>query len=236
MYPCSQCTQPVRINQRGILCDRCDLWTNAKCCGVSNEDYLAISEDQFEWLCPQCQLLELPSGNCDSVMNPSIVTPLNILTHPSITSIATSTMLEALWTNCYSEMVDNSYYVFCRDCNRHGGGVMLLVRNTICATRMTYLQDDCELLWIEILHKKGKTLLGVFYNPTASGTDYLCRLRSSLALIVDSCPIVFCDDFNTPNVNWDSSVPTVSSTKASLLCDIALGSSLCQLVPEAIVY
>ena len=51
-YPCSQCTQPVRIDQQGILCDRCDLWTHAKCCGVSNGDYLAIGEDQCEWLCP----------------------------------------------------------------------------------------------------------------------------------------------------------------------------------------
>ena len=38
-YLCRQCTQPVQINQRGILCDRCELWTHAKCCGVSNEDY-----------------------------------------------------------------------------------------------------------------------------------------------------------------------------------------------------
>ena len=49
-----------------------------------------------------------------------------------------------------SEIVDNSYYAFCHDCNRHGGGVMLLIRNTISATRRTDLEDDCELLWIEI--------------------------------------------------------------------------------------
>ena len=83
------------------------------------------------------------------------------------------------------------------------------------------------------LRFQGKTLLGVFYNPPATGTDYLCRLRNSLALIADSCSIVLCGDFNIPNVNWDSSVPTVSSPKASLLCDIALSSSLYQLFPEA---
>ena len=63
-----------------------------------------------------------------------------------------------------SEIVDNSYYVFHRDRNRHGGDVMLLVRDTISATRRTDLENDCELLWIEISHKKGKTLLGVFYT------------------------------------------------------------------------
>ena len=96
----------------------------------------------------------------------------------------------------------------------------------LCYQKDRIWGSDCELLWIEISHKKGKTLLGVFYKPAASSTDYLCRLRNSLALIADSCSIVLCGDFNIPNVNWDSSVPTVSSPKASLLCDIALSWSL----------
>ena len=30
-YPCTQCDQPVKSNQRGICCDTCNLWTHAVC-------------------------------------------------------------------------------------------------------------------------------------------------------------------------------------------------------------
>ena len=95
---------------------------------------------------------------------------------PDIVAI-TETFLNEDISN--SEIVENLYYVFRQDHNRHTGGVMLLVRNTISATRRTDLEDDCELLWIEISHKKGKTLFGVFYSPPASGIIFAVSITLS---------------------------------------------------------
>ena len=62
------------------------------------------------------------------------------------------------------QIMENSpYTAFRQDRNRHGGGVMLLVRNTICATRRADLENDTDLLWIEISHTTGQFVLGVFY-------------------------------------------------------------------------
>ena len=129
-----------------------------------SNDYLAIGEDQCEWLCPQCQLLELPSANCDSIsessneslhfntsqhFNTSInhlnwylynarstvnkLSDLPVLLQvdkPDIVAITETFLNEDI---SVSEIVDNSYYVFRRDCNRHGDDVMLLVKDTITA-------------------------------------------------------------------------------------------------------
>lgn len=38
-YPCTMCAKPVRANQRGVMCDTCDLWTHTRCCGISRDEY-----------------------------------------------------------------------------------------------------------------------------------------------------------------------------------------------------
>ena len=83
--------------------------------------------------------------------------------NPDIVAITETFLSDEI---CDSEIVDNSYSVFRRDRNRHGGGGMVLVRNNNPATRRHDLENECELLWIEISHKKGKALLGAFYNPS----------------------------------------------------------------------
>jgi len=60
-FPCTVCSKPVKNNQRGVQCDRCDLWTHASCGGVgSREEYDQLSMDNTEWLCPSCTWCELP--------------------------------------------------------------------------------------------------------------------------------------------------------------------------------
>ena len=61
-YPCTSCCKPVRSNQQGIFCNRCELWTHARCCGVSKEAYDKLSREgeNCQWWCPQCLSSELP--------------------------------------------------------------------------------------------------------------------------------------------------------------------------------
>ena len=63
-YPCTTCAKAVRTNQCGILCDGCEEWTHAKCCGIDVSEYerLGASPNE-EWLCPGCVRAELPFAN-----------------------------------------------------------------------------------------------------------------------------------------------------------------------------
>ena len=63
-YPCTVCAKPVRRNQRGIACDRCDKWTHARCGDVGEAEYsLLATHESHQWLCPVCIRLELPFTN-----------------------------------------------------------------------------------------------------------------------------------------------------------------------------
>ena len=63
-FPCTICKNPVKKNQRGLCCDVCNLWTHARCCRVSNDQYDQLSLDCInDWLCPACVSDELPFAN-----------------------------------------------------------------------------------------------------------------------------------------------------------------------------
>ena len=49
-----------------------------------------------------------------------------------------------------AEVAPDSYSIFQRDCNHHGGGVMILTHDHIAVTRQFDLETDCELLWLQI--------------------------------------------------------------------------------------
>lgn len=80
-YPCTSCCKPVKSNQKGILCDRCDMWTHARCCYVDDDEYQRISalEDSCKWFCPTCTLSELPYADCSISSAGSLSTNLEIL-------------------------------------------------------------------------------------------------------------------------------------------------------------
>ena len=60
------------------------------------------------------------------------------------------------------------YVAYCRDHDRHGGGVMILARKGITIVHCDDLESDCEIVWIEL---KGFTLpivIGVLYRPSSA--------------------------------------------------------------------
>lgn len=50
-YLSSVCSKAVKSNERRILCDRCELWSHAKCCQIDAIQYdrlgLNVDEDSF---------------------------------------------------------------------------------------------------------------------------------------------------------------------------------------------
>ena len=131
-----------------------------------------------------------------------------------------------------NELAGGDYTIFRRDQNRHGGGVMLYVKNSISAIRRIDLETNCEVLWVELSTGCSKVLLGTFYRPPSSTPEYLKQLEMSLASIPESHTIVLCGDFNLPHVDWAEHSSCPPSRAASVMCDIAQDFSLQQLVPE----
>ena len=65
-YPCTMCAKPVRVNQRGVMCN---LWTHANCCGISRDEYdiMSLQGDSCAWMCPKCALSTLPFANTSTL-------------------------------------------------------------------------------------------------------------------------------------------------------------------------
>ena len=131
-----------------------------------------------------------------------------------------------------TEIVDSSYSIFRRDRNRHGGGVMIIVRNNLPATRRHDLEvDNTELLWIDISLRNKSIFFGVLYRPPTS-TDNLTELAMTLNKVSSSNSVILCGDFNTPYVNWNTTSPTSSCKPSAQLCEIVLDSAIEELVTE----
>ena len=59
-YPCSVCEKNVNANQKGIKCDKCQLWSHASCNGISKSEYgeLVEEDDDVPWYCMPCLVLK----------------------------------------------------------------------------------------------------------------------------------------------------------------------------------
>jgi len=95
----------------------------------------------------------------------------------------------------------DTHTVYRWDRNRHGGGIMLILKSDISAVRGEDLETDCELLWTEIIKDSSNIMLGVFYRPPGSGSSPLSEVHHSLLSIPDTQHIL-CSDFNLPGDRW----------------------------------
>ena len=77
-YPCGVCNKPVKINQKGVQCDKCDQWYHTKCCSMSDETYNTVANTSYVWLCVNCDQpsfsqpdssLDLDSRNSFSILS-----------------------------------------------------------------------------------------------------------------------------------------------------------------------
>ena len=53
-FQCGYCEKPVRKNQKGILCDKCEFWYHIKCINMAVDEYDRLSHCDDEWLCNRC--------------------------------------------------------------------------------------------------------------------------------------------------------------------------------------
>ena len=174
--------------------------------------------------------LKCCSLNARSVMNKSLDLQAYLQSNSLDMLAVTETFLSAEILD--DEVIGCGYTVHRRDRDRHGGGVMLIVRDDIPATRRQDLETGCELLWVELTLTPMNLLVGVYYNPPGPNCGSLTHLRNSLATTPRSSPVVLVGDFNLPNIDWssDGPIPTVHSGNVTLMCYIVNDFNLQQLV------
>ena len=94
-----------------------------------------------------------------------------------------------------------------------GGGVFILVKDTIIATEQKQLKTDCEIIWVKLDIVGAKPLyIAANYRPKESDAQSLEELNRSLEMVsMRKGSIWVLGDFNfPPKFSWDSEhVPTL---------------------------
>jgi len=124
-----------------------------------------------------------------------------------------------------SQLCPPQYTPFHRDCDWHGGGVLILIKFSLPDIRRTDLKTHCEMLWVQIQTRDGPVLFGVFYHPTI-----LEEMNAAISSIPGNYSIVICGDFYVPNIDWSVVTPIVSSPVNSTFCSLVHDNFLTQLV------
>lgn len=125
-------------------------------------DFSLPSDNVSEKMCKKLSSLSL---NARSIMNKVPDLEALLKCHNTDAVAITETFLSDEIQD--SEIVNSDFKIFQRDRNRHGGGVMFIIKSCIPAIRRQDLETDCEVLWIELFLRKVSVILGVFYNPPA---------------------------------------------------------------------
>ena len=125
------------------------------------------------------------------------------------------------------------YQLFRRDRISEGprayGGVAIYIKDNIVCNRRMDLETDCEILWLEFDTNLGKTLFGIFYNPSSQTLVYLDELEKSLQKCANSQRIILCGDLN---IDMLDSTDQRKKTLVQYLTNITDSFGLKQLVDE----
>ena len=101
-----------------------------------------------------------------------------------------------------------------RDTGKSGGGVLILVKNTILVSEIKSLQTNCEITWLKLeLFGAQPLYLGSYYRPHEHDENSIIELRKSLDMVNKlKGKLWLTGDFNFPKIAWDTEgVPTIKS-------------------------
>ena len=66
-YPCRVCLKTMRVNQRGVQCDFCDIWYHVKCVQMNTQIYNALANSSCIWECADCGFPNFSSSLFESL-------------------------------------------------------------------------------------------------------------------------------------------------------------------------
>lgn len=103
--------------------------------------------------------------------------------NPDIFAI-TETFLDSNVDDCEIE-VDN-FFIYRHDRNRHGGDVVLYIKNTIPHSKIELCNDvsnNLESVWIMVTLEKRNIAIGCLYRPPSSTSLYHDNILNELEII-----------------------------------------------------
>ena len=65
-FPCGVCSRAVKLNQKGIQCDACDVWFHTKCDRLPDSEYMRLTNTEDPWYCSTCSLPPLSDSFFDT--------------------------------------------------------------------------------------------------------------------------------------------------------------------------
>jgi len=157
-YPCGICDFEVADSDKAVCCDLCNKWIRVSCDpGIDESDYddMVMNPTTDMWFCSNCSSPELKPHHSPAYlkcvcMNVRSIVPKKVDLLAYITAhcydiiAIIETFLDGNIVN--SEFVLHSYAVFRHDRDCHGGGVLLLVHDSISVFRHFDLETDCEIV------------------------------------------------------------------------------------------
>lgn len=105
-----------------------------------------------------------------------------------------------------SEIFPSHYTVFRKDRKingRHGGGVLIAVRDYITVSLRSTHPCDSEMLFIDVLLSYNRRItIGVFYRPPGSDIKPLEDLQTFIQGLDSTADLILVGDFNLPEIEW----------------------------------
>lgn len=170
--------------------------------------------------------------NCRSVKNkPDDLAALISVTNPSIVMSTESWLDQSVLD---TEVFPEGFTVYRNDRNSRGGGVFLLVHESLISCPVAIEGLSCEAVWCRISLQNGQSLsVGSFYRPPNSTIDHISDLYKYMSAI-SSENILLGGDFNFPDIQWCNGRPVTSNSSAvyAAFVDIINDFELYQFVDE----
>ena len=250
IFSCGVCALEVSNSDAAVCCDYCDHWIHVSCdplLSIDNYNDMVSNPSTEPWFCFYCKeslskhvgessttISALRGISCVCLNARSVVSKrFDLSVYVSIANYDIVAITETFLDDSIhdSHIAPPGYTVFRKDRNRHGGGVLLLIRDSLNASLRPDLDGQCEVLWVSIPTKFSSILLGVFYRCPLAPPSVLEALRSTVcSAVTHNQPVILCGDFNLPHIDWSITSPLIRSPAATMLCDIVSDCFLAQLV------
>jgi hypothetical protein len=175
--------------------------------------------------------------NCQSVVNKTAeLHTLLASTSPDIV-IATESWLRSDISN--AEIFPPNYNVYRKDRPNTGGGVFILVSNTLVSSAMDdFCTEEQEAVWVQVKESKGPSItIGAYYRPPKPDLDSLESFSEVVAKVtrLTEGTIILGGDFNLPGIDWENNTCKPQAPTPALcecLISMAQDNGLEQVVTE----
>lgn len=132
-----------------------------------------------------------------------------------------------------SEIFPSTYTTYRKDRSVHGGGVFVLIHNSLSSLSVNIECNTCETVWCKVMLQDGSSVaFGSFYRPPGANTAQPLLQLSNILLSLEATYTILAGDFNLPNVEWVSFQPIIQTTSLlySAFRDMINAHSLLQFV------